>query len=81
MQPPQEIQEGTLQRAQNCAAAARDSRLSQIIWEGMGCKSNFGAPRDAGGTVRGNPGLINKALLQMQIVIMLDFFFPLHCDS
>lgn len=33
------------------------------------------APRDAGGAVRGNPRLINKVLLQMQIGIMLDFFF------
>lgn len=33
------------------------------------------APRDAGGAVRGNPGLINNVLFQMQIGIMLDFFF------
>lgn len=75
MQPPQEIQEGTLQRAQNCAAAARDSRPCWSIWEGMGCKRGFGAPRDAGGAVRGNPRLINKALLQMQIGIVLELFF------
>lgn len=37
------------------------------------------APRDAGGAVRGNPGLINEALLHMQISVMLDliFFFVL----
>lgn len=33
------------------------------------------APQDAGGAVRGNPRLINEALLQMQISVMLDLIF------
>lgn len=49
--------------------------------KGLGCECGFGSPGCRRSCLRGNPGLINEALLQMQISVMLDlnfFFFFLY---